>query len=294
MDVCIVGLEKEMRDIISTSVTKNTKNLYKKYWSQFRYFCKDLALPLNRDGVVKAMELWIAALGKEGVSYGSILCRLSALRHYIRKSGKNISLTSHRLELMLKGLRKRRKPVKSKNPVTISHIKRLHKVANRRGHSTALMLKAMTTLAFFGFLRPSEFCISKSNHYLRRADVKFGRGYKCGYIRLRTFKHSTVSKTVKVDEQPQGPVRPIKALKDYLNDRPDLLPKLPLFDMTVLEFSNVLKELCLEAGIKTHISPHCFRVGGATWASSQGWSEARIQKHGRWNSGAYKTYIKDH
>ena len=47
MNICVVDLEKEMRDIISHQLQKKkTKKL-----------CKNLALPLNRDGVVKAMKL---------------------------------------------------------------------------------------------------------------------------------------------------------------------------------------------------------------------------------------------
>ena len=38
---------------------------------------------------------------------------------------------------------------------------------------------AMITIAFFGFLCPSEFCITSANHELKRSAVKFGKKGLC-------------------------------------------------------------------------------------------------------------------
>ena len=65
----------------------------------------------------------------------------------------------------------------------------------------------------------------------------------------------------------------------------------PLFDVTLQEFRATLEDVRLAASIRTHLTPHCFRHGGATWAANQGWPDARIKAHGRWKSDAYKRYV---
>ena len=40
------------------------------------------------------------------------------------------------------------------------------------------------------------------------------------------------------------------------------------------------------------INPHDMRIGGATWAASQGWPDSMIRAHGRWRSDAFLQYIR--
>ena len=238
------------------------------------------------------LELWVASLSRKGVSYGQVLSGLSAVRHHVKKHGRNAKLSSHRLELMLKSLKKKKKTTPEKKAVTLSHLKRLCRVSNILNTPEALLLRAMTTLAFFGFLRPSELCMSTSGHTLLRKDVKLGKNETCCYVRFKTFKHSVATQKIKIDKQAPRLICPVENLSAYLDSTTTASPERPLFDITTTEFKNTLDTLCHAAKIKSKITPHCFRVGGATWASKQGWSESRIQSHGRWKSGAYKTYIK--
>ena len=279
---------------MSDSVAPVTRMQYKKHRAQFKNFCDTLHLSAKKSKFVEALQLWVAELSKQGASYGSVLAKLAAVRHHRKKSRKDAKLSSHRLELMLRGLKKRRRTGPGKIPVTISHMQRLHKAADSMGNSEALRVKAMTTLAFFGFLRPSELCISRSNHHLRRQDVRINKTNRYCLIKFNTFKHSEGTQVIKIEEQTHGPIRPVKTIRTYLNTSNNSSPSghQPLFDMTVEEFKDKIAELCQTAGIKSKITPHCFRVGGATWASRQGWPDARIQQHGRWKSGAYKSYIK--
>ena len=40
------------------------------------------------------------------------------------------------------------------------------------------------------------------------------------------------------------------------------------------------------------IKSHSFRIGAATYAATVGYTEAQIQKMGRWKSGAFRKYIR--
>ena len=86
----------------------------------------------------------------------------------------------------------------------------------------------------------------------------------------------------------------VSLLKKYLDDNALAKRSAPLFDISVSKVRSMLVKVTLEAGVKHVITPHCLRHGGATWASKQGWSVARIQAHGRWRSQAYNSYIKSY
>ena len=196
----ILDLKEEAERLITSSIASRTKTLYDKHWTQFKKFCVELQLPWRKDRKMEALELWVVSLNRQKISYGSILTRLSAVRHKWKKLVGDRELSSQRLTLMLKGLKRKSRKRPEKNPITMSHLKRLHNAANRLGKDRACLFKAMSTLAFFGFLRPSEFCISRSKHHLLRKDVRLGKSGKSCRINFRSFKHSDGTRVVKIEE----------------------------------------------------------------------------------------------
>ena len=151
----------------------------------------------------------------------------------------------------------------------------------------------MILVAFFGFLRPSEFCVTERGHYLTWGAVRLSRYGKHLTLRFSTFKHSTSEKKVKVESLEDAGLCPIKAYSDYAGSITRKKSTGPVFAVPAREFARTLAKLRLSAGIKSRITPHSFRHGGATWASKRGWTDLQIRIHGRWSSGAYDTYIKD-
>ena len=273
---------------MNNSISQTTSVVYKKYWKQFILFCKELRLPTRRRQVTSSVELWIASLSKEGLSCGSVRTRLAALRHQYKKS--EILIKSHKIDMMLNGLKKKKRVMHTKHPVTESHLKRLHRASYKLEPQLALLFRAITSAMFFGFLRPSEVCASSSGHQLQLRDIKFNRSSTC-HLRLRSFKHSKRAAVITIREPLGGFTRPVMNIREYYKTLPSERNR-PLFDLSVGEFNNLLQEVCQLAKIKTKLTSHCFRVGGATWADKHGWSESRIRSHGRWSSMAYRLYIK--
>ena len=64
-----------------------------------------------------------------------------------------------------------------------------------------------------------------------------------------------------------------------------------LFSMIYNEFKTMFSVVCDYCKLDG-VAPHSLRHGGATWASLRAWSDARIKAHGRWNSEAYKAYVR--
>ena len=174
--------------------------------------------------------------------------------------------------------------------MTTKHLKLLIKVSsglqNKKDHYQFI---AMLAVAFYGFLRPSEYCITPSNHHLNWNDVQFSKKGKQVRLFLRSFKHSKGKSTIVL--HPAKICCPIYWLKRYRSLFANC-HHTPLFDMTAKDFHRVLKNLCDTAKIKTKLTPHSLRHGGASWASKQGWPDARIKAHGRWRSDAYKWYVR--
>lgn len=193
---------------------------------------------------------------------------------------------------MMKGLKKSHMP-RGKNPVTISHLKRLCEAAAKLPSKfEAARFRSVITLAFFGFLRPSEICSSPAGHQLKVGSVRLAQKGRVCYINFKSFKHSSTTKVVKIEDCVDLNVRPVALLRRYMRLLRNPDRGAPLYDLSPRRFQESLKELCGLAHIKTRVTPHCFRHGGATWASQQGWSETRIKAHGRWRSNAHSHYIK--
>lgn len=273
-----------MQALLEASVAPATARVYNKYVDKYLTFSTTLetsAAPFHHSLV----EMWLASLSNQHLSYSSIQSHLSALRHHVNKLGLIVDLNTPRIRMILKGI-KRSTPASLvlKNAMTLSHLRRLCSITD------SLMLKSMFTLAFFGFLRVSELCMSSSKHHLLRGSIKLGR---TGSITLKfaSFKHSKQPVAVKVRSFKDVTICPWRALHTYLSSA-KLVASSPLYDMTTEQFRNKFQELCNLAKIKTKLTPHSFRHGGATWAASECWPDVRIRAHGRWSSDAYKKYVR--
>lgn len=282
--------------MVNGSVAPSTKKIYTGFEQEYLRFCNGLDLPPTGKRCGKSVELWVASLSERHLAYTTILTRLSAIRHMFRRSNLPRSFESDRLRLMLKGLKSeasQRVVRLRKSPVTLSHLRRLGQAADILGSHLALQFKAMIACAFYGFLRPSEYCSTSSNHALKQKDVRFSTRHRDAcYLTLHSYKHSQGVATIKVVDMPNAPLKPVSLLRRYVARSPKTASSELLFPVSASEFGRTLKTVAEAANITSKLTPHCLRHEGATWGSKQGWSQVRIQAHGRWKSNAYKTYIQ--
>ena len=57
-------------------------------------------------------------------------------------------------------------------------------------------------------------------------------------------------------------------------------------------FTSILSQVSQFANLPGHIRSHSFRLGAATYALMRGYSHDQIQVMGRWNSTAFKNYLR--
>lgn len=238
------------------------------------------------------VEMWVASLTKAGLSYSSVMSHLSAIRFFCTSNSITPAFDTPKLKLMLKGVKRRTPVTVPKGVPTVSHLQRLAAAARRVLTTDACKtFIAMITMAFYGFLRPSEFCETSARHHLRVDSVSLNVSHSRLKLRFRSFKHSKGACKIYLDSVCDGSPCPVQAFRNYMNLLPASTSE-SLFPYTINQFRSMLQEVVETARIKTCISPHSFRHGGATWAAKQGWPDARIKAHGRWSSSAYHTYVR--
>lgn len=167
------------------------------------------------------------------------------------------------------------------------------------------MIWAACCLAFFGFLRVSEFTVPGVGSYdsychLSLQDIAIDNKNNPRLLQLvlKQSKTDPFRKGVKIYiGATDSTVCPVKAVLAYLAMRGSQTG--PLFitqtgkGLTRQIFSTALDSLLAELNLDTqHYNTHSFRIGAATSAMQAKIPDTYIQMMGRWQSDAYQRYIK--
>lgn len=286
----IVDLDSKVAEIMGESVNHSTRDTYSRVINQFENFLVSIDLgPVNSSSwCLTNIMRWLASLHQQGRAASTIMSAISALKYHANLHRLNIPWKDAQFCMFTAGL-KRTSPSQTRLAISTAELAAMQdRCSQLFPLELAVTLKAVLSIAFYGFLRPGEVCNSKAGHTLRRADVELLPTHLL--ITFYSYKHSKGDKkTIKVEETKESTC-PVKSVSEYIK----LVPRQPedsLFPMSVSSFSHLFKQVKKAAGLPPNLSPHCLRHGGATWASNKGWSATKIQAHGRWSSDAYKVYI---
>ena len=162
----------------------------------------------------------------------------------------------------------------------------------------------MFLLAFYGFLRCTEFTAANSNFdptlHPCLSDISFPDHNTLIYT-LKRSKSSQHRLTPIYLFRINSPVSPYEPLANHVHFRQSLhaLPSDPLFTdetgsiATRTWFLHHLRQILATSGFPAErYSGHSFRIGAATTAASRGLQDHTVQLLGRWSSQAYQTYIR--
>ena len=256
--------------------------------------------------------LFVSYLASRNLSYPTIKVYLAGIRSLHVVTGYDVSFQSHltpRLHQVLKGIRKekaRTLPSRIRRPITRDIMLKIKGALLKNPHSYHnIMMWAACCLAFFGFLRSSEFTIPSQSSYDPEVHLSIKDVAVDNRAKPRMLKVSI--KQSKTDPFRQGvtlclgktdlELCPVDALLPYLVVRGNL--EGPLFIMadgrrlTHELFSNSLDTILAKLRINSgEYNTHSFRIGAATSASEAGIPDSTIMMLGRWQSNAYQRYIK--
>lgn len=310
-------LHHNTAQLMAESVAPSTKAVYDSALSTYKRYC---LLSLGYTGLVAAlppisedilMNFATHCHINLGLAHSTIKLYMCGLRfnYLINGLDNPFGTDMPRLHLLLRGIRRNdSKPQRLRLPITGQVLSQLISTLQRGVHGafTDVMLQAVCTTAFFGFLRCAEFTCG--DHFdpdvnLCVSDVRFQKDSAC--LQLKQSKTDPFRKGVTIRLFCNGTACcPTCHLHTYSLTRNKHVP--PRSDMDpffVTEggqplarraFLFLLKDTFLAANIVfDHYTGHSFRIGAATSSSAT----SRIGDHmiktlGRWSSDSYCRYIR--
>ena len=261
------------------------------------------SLPVSK----QVLCCFVAKLGTESLSYQTIKCYLSAVRHYSIMAGHGNPFNPGAfpvLQYILREVRRApRPPARPHLPITPKILRLIKSQWTPHGGETDfVMLWAACCVGFFGFMRAGEFTSrpGEQSPSLTVEDIAMDDRKNPTMVRIH-LKHS------KTDPFRHGvdiylgrtgrDLCPVGALLAFMAVRPAV--KGPLFvfaNGTRLTRDRLVEAVCRalqQAGIPTAgYSGHSFRIGAATSAAEAGLQDSMVKMLGRWESSAYQRYIQ--
>ena len=215
----------------------------------------------------------------------------------------------YRLQKVLAGIkRSQMPPTLTRYPITIQILISIYNYFQppQSCNVDHVMLWAAFTLAFFGFLRASEFTCNSSSFdptvHLCLRDITFIPNIESPNHMLVSIKQSKTDPfrkgcTLTIARSTTS-VCSVMAMRDYLLQCKPAVSG-PLFTFTngkwlsraslTRELRSTLQGCGLPAD---HYFTHSFRIGAATTAAAAGFPPWLIKVLGRWSSDCYERYIR--
>ena len=265
-----------------------------------RYSANGTSLPAD-EWTLCLFSTWLA----KDLKVASIKVYLSAVRAlHIEQGYANPMSDCLRLQRVLKGIKRcQGASPDTRLPITPAILRSVFLHLDMTAYDDVLFWAACC-LAYFGFLRSSEFTVPNANAFspylhLSVNDITVDRRVDPSQIQVNIkvsktdpFRHGCIIAL----GQGRSPLCPVEAVLSYLSIRGGASG--PLFvrtngvPLTRAHFTERLRSLLSTAGIAGRYSSHSFRIGAATSAALAGVPEHMIQTLGRWTSSAYLTYIR--
>ena len=172
----ITRLEKSVHIYYHQGLSLSTQRSYGTGQARYYSFCQQLnCLPLP-----STEQLFVAHLANEGLAHSTIKVYLSALRnlHITTRYHQNFTnQLTPRVEQVLQGIKWTQtcqSSPKMRLPITIQLTRRIKMALLQEPHSyDIILLWATCCIAFFGFLRCSEFTVPSIQEYNPSAHLSF-------------------------------------------------------------------------------------------------------------------------
>ena len=295
--------------LLSASLRKSSVPTYQRAWKLYQEFQGSVYHQSTTSSPISpaTLALFIAYLFERNYASSTVNTYVSALGYFHRLAGHCDPTKTFYIIEMLKGYGKLCHKLDSRLPITLPILVRMMQASNDVCVSQyqSYMFKAMCSMAFFAFLRIGEITVSKresfSSNLLQLGQVSRQCGQNDEVVSLvitfKNYKHNYNQNPFSIVLARQLNACPVKSFLDYFLLRGPSSG--PLFinqeGLPVLR-SDFCKMLCSVVHLcnldPTKYNGHSFRIGAATYAAEQGFSDTQIRQLGRWKSDAFKKYIR--
>lgn len=304
------ALNPMLQSFQNLSLAESTKASYRSGVKQFYEFCYGFKvhelgpiIPTNEN-----VLCYFVTFLSQSVQFDTIKCYLAAVRDLHIRNGFSFDVEKfQQLQYTLRGIKRYLGHGKRvRHPISISHLEFFHAILlpHLAPDIDNAMIWASFCLAFFGFMRISEFTCNGSfsaDIHLAVSDVDLLPNFEqptSMQVFLKSSKTDQFRKGISLNIGKSGSaICAVDSMKQYLSKRKP--PFGPLFvykngkPLTKVSFTAELRRLLANIGLKPNeFASHSFRRGAATAAAAAGMPPWLIQTLGRWSSDCFKRYIE--
>ena len=230
---------------------------------------------------------------------------VSAIGYYHRIAGLADPTKVPYIVEMLKGYTKIGKTIDSRLPITLPILRQIVRASTCicTTYYDKVLFQAMCSFAFFAFLRIGVITVSQgpANNVIQINQLfkVMGPDNEVCSLKLafQDYKHHYNQPATSLLIARQTILCPVQSMLDYLSLRTNSVG--PIFvssngrPVSRSYFTRLLRSCFKACNLDpTCYKGHSFRIGAATYAAQQGFSDAKIRALGRWKSDAFKRYIR--
>ena len=282
-----------------TSIASNSRSTYEAAARTYSTFCHQTQVslfPLSEQKLIS----FVCSLARR-LSYQSIKTYLSGLRFHAISMGYYPKISEmHQLYYVLRGIRRHQglnTRSQRKSPMSISHISVLFRRSSFLLNSfDACMVQAVSSIAFFGMLRVSEYTSPGVNTYNASVNLTVDDAHIANGVLSLTIKASKtdpfrIGVVIRFASIP-SPFCPVALCCSYLRLRGRAPGPLFIFSDGSFLTRSRLSVFIQSVFPSSNLNTHSFRIGGASAAASAGIPDSSIQVLGRWRSDAFLRYLR--
>ena len=295
-------------NLLKSSLQPSSVPIYRRAWKLFNQFLSsvfqsvDFSLPISPT----ILALFVAFLYDRNYAPSTVTTYVSAISYSHKLYGFPDPSKAFFIIQMLKGYGKVGFRLDSRLPLTLPILHRVIQAAAVVTNSleNAALFKAMCSLAFYAFLRVGEMTVVSSNKsdvplQLDQLTKLVDTNNKVVALKLsfRNYKHSYNRPTFSLTISRQEKFCPVNIMLDYLRIRGHQPG--PLFVSSGVQAISreMFVDFLSKALVHCNLDPsrykgHSFRIGAASHAAEQGFTDAQIRIMGRWKSTAFLKYIR--
>ena len=307
----LYNLDSSIHQYLTEGLAPATRRTYSAGTQSFTSFCSASGIRVL-PATEAALLLFISHLASKNISHATIKVYLAAIRHMHVIAGFHSSFERQltpRLQLTLRGIKRTQAintPQRCRLPITLRIMCGIKDCFSRQSSSHSnIMLWAACCLAFFEFLRVSEFTVPCHDTYdpgthLSLDDISLDNRDNPRLIAvfIKQSKTDPFRKGVTLYlGATNHPVCPVTGVLPYLAIRGSHPG--PLFltkegqGLTRQSFSSLLDIVLTDLQLQPRdYNTHSFRIGAATTAAQADIPDRCIKMLGRWKSDAYQNYIR--
>ena len=236
-------------------------------------------------------------------SHSNIKIHMAAIKHFAIIKGCTPQFERfHRLYLLIRGIKRSQgtsRSIPKRHPITplLLHTINKNLFSSSRLYEDKVMLWTAILVAFFGFLRVSEYTSTHKTKYDPSTTLLLSDVHLLGNaanIMIKASKTDPFRQGVTIRlAQNNTHLCPLNALRTFIPIHPTKQGPLFTFHNKKLLTPKDLNQLLLDTtNGMVNISSHSLRIGAASTAAAMGCPKWLIQNMGRWASDCFRSYIR--